>query len=585
MVKQKSTGNNHVLAVFNVLAHYMEHRQWPSDNPEGAIETARYIWDNYPGITDITNKFQYGSNPDKHNDLTITTPDGKKNINLYSISGSGNIQPKNLGAKSFLETYFLSPELQEDFNTFLEERHNEFLDEMLDFQEDSLKSMTIKEKKMLLRERHPKFTKHNEKPRRPFLYSLREKFYSLLLKSYNSHESGFKNAFNVLLMLDEITIITRIKSKGIEIEPFKPELQSYSDYKVFKIGSCDVGIQSGQVALTLRFKFESDPSSAIKLATGYRLYQDESDFKDITLSNNRHTLLLADKISKNIVVAPVKNTSNAVGKCNEAFTYYWMLHKYPAAIQADENEFITYLKDYLPSLPTSLAEKIKNSSEQTATQIVMHLNQTYPNAKIEGIQIVADIYIEDRLNTGDIKINIRETSGTIIELFISLKAISNPSQKITTKNPGIGTIFGPNFFGLNSDLNTKLAMQVTRAKQNFESRVLQEHSAILSDLSNSVGIILKEASQDHLRQGIENLLGKALTIITVYEQNKAYLLKHNEIETDITVYPNSPSNIQNTFKWNNGNEELSLRIKFSKGQHHGWSSIKFASEYTFSARG
>ncbi|MDU0205812.1 hypothetical protein ACYEXS_23580 [Paenibacillus sp. MAH-36] len=580
MNKSRSIGDDHVKSVFHALEQYYHLRRWPVDNPPGVIETAQFIWDKYPNIIKIKCKFQY-RNPDQQNDLVITTHEDTVRINLYYTSKSGNIQPKNPGAKSFLNTYFKAPELQYSFNMHLEQCYSEFLSSMLELKGVDSEELSDVKKKRALKELHPEFTKENNQPRDSFLYALKEKCYSLLLESYNHYTKGFQHAFEMLLMLDETTIITRVKKNGVDVELFRPNLSDYNNIKIYKKGRHAVGIQSGEVGLTLRFKFESKPYSSIKIATSYELFKSLDDFESLILKKNEATLLMANQISESILVKPMNNTSNAVGKCNEAFTYYWMLKKFPSAIQADDSDFLNYLKEYLPALPKNTAQQIKNSSEQTALKIIEYLYKEHPQARLDGIQLVADIYVNDRLNTGDIKISIREQHGYLTEVFISLKALRSTNKKITTKNPGIGTILGPTFFNFSEALNNELAKQVAQAKHDFEAGIQCDHPSILVQLSKTVGTMLSTATQVQLRKGIENLLGKALTIITIYEQNKAYLLKHNKIETDITVYPNSPSDIQQTFIWNNNSEEISLRVKFSKGQHHGWSSIKFASEYIF----
>ena len=55
--------------------------------------------------------------------------------------------------------------------------------------------------------------------------------------------------------------------------------------------------------------------------------------------------------------------------------------------------------------------------------------------------------------------------------------------------------------------------------------------------------------------------------------------EHSKIDSVITVHVKKPSPIQNTLAWNYDLETINLRVKFSRGQEHGWSSIKLASEY------
>lgn len=111
------------------------------------------------------------------------------------------------------------------------------------------------------------------------------------------------------------------------------------------------------------------------------------------------------------------------------------------------------------------------------------------------------------------------------------------------KNPGIGQILGPRYFGIGS-----LVLDVEDAKEQ-------------------------------LRLGTAALLGKSTTVLTMYALNESFILEHTVIKDKIDVLPKEPSPIQTALRWNDDNEELALRVKFSASQQHGWSSLKLSCEY------
>jgi hypothetical protein len=575
MNHSRFAGDEHVSNVYYTLNYKLQSGKWPAINSIGVLETSKYLWSKFPNPTSITNKFHYDQ-PDKHFDLSMIWNNESKPINLFYIQGNNAVQPKNLGARSFLEKYFLAQDLQNEFNYCLEKHYSDYLFNMLAAKgifPDTSERKNLKKQVSYL---YTHFDEAGNDCRDTFLFALREDCYTLLLQSYNDNQAGFENAFKTLLMVKETNIITRIHRNHVSVEEFHAQITKYSEIMIYKKGRNSIGIQFGNLSLLLRFKFENKPGSSIKLATSYELFEDHRNFATKIRKQNIETIQAMDLISMNIKEIKKENTSNAVGKCHEAFCYYWMLQRFPDAIQTDNEECMKYLQIYLPSLSKEVAQQIKDSSSATADTIASYLWDTYHTQRIESIQIVADIYISDRLNTGDLKVSIRIEEDKIKEVYLSLKALRSASQKITTKNPGVGTILGSTYFGLVDDFS----QTILAAKNEFD--IHRNHQTSLIRLSSEVGSILVDAPQESLRNGIENLLGKALTVITIYEKGTAYYLKHQHIDSDVWVKPSTPSPIQTTLEWNHGNESLSLRMKFSKGQQHGWSTVKLASEYSFS---
>ncbi|WP_421617883.1 hypothetical protein ACAF76_010465 [Brevibacillus sp. TJ4] len=573
MITSRQRGDQHVREVHAVLLHKLTTDTWPEQASSVSLQTARYVWEKFPHPDNILCKFDY-PNPDDHNDLIIIKGPTSYPVNLFIVKGSGIIQPKNPGAKSFLSRYFLTEELQERFNQFMELEYLYFLQELLELKDITYIHLPPKrELKSKVKELFPHFDKDTNLLRDRFLLKIRDYCFTLLQHNYNTNQAGFINAFNELLMTRETNIITRSRKKGVTVEEFAPEMGHYQDIIVYKKGKNIIGIHYGSIALTLRFKFESSPASSIKLATSFESYR--TDFRSEIIQKNNRTLQQINQILYEMNYNPNGNVSNAVGKCHEAFTYYWILKQNPDVIQADDEECTSYLLRYLPRIDRQTAAAIQESSEKTAAVILEFIQKKKNNAILEGIQLVADIYTSDRLNTGDLKISIRYINGNVEEIYISLKAISKIGQKITTKNPGIGTILSRMFFDVREDLNEK----VSEVKKMYENGL--DRYECLVTLSQEIGFALEQAPQENLKRGINNLLGKALMIITAYEQKKAFHVEYSQIKGNVIVKRNTPSNIQNTLLWNNGDQQLSLRVKFSKGESHGWSSIKLTSEYLY----
>ncbi|MFC0523647.1 hypothetical protein ACFFGV_08620 [Pontibacillus salicampi] len=572
----RELGDEHVKDVHRALLISLQNHSL-QEFPMTVSKTVEYIRELYPEIKYAYSKFEF-SIPDQESDVTLILHNGETiNVNLFKIKKGAQIQQKNLGAKSFFEKYFLSKDLQDIFNSKLEKYYNEFLNELVTYKigEDHYIQST-KELKRLVATHFPTFSSGiSNEARETFLYSLRETCFELLKESYNLRSHKLQHAYNRLLMSDEITIITKYyepvvkRRKDISVEKLDLREPDFNDIHLYKKGKNIVGVRFGQVGVTLRFKFESNPVSSIKLAVSYEIFN--------PTSSSVHQNYLTKKGLRNIITKHrhdvKKNDSNAVGKCHEAISYYYFLEEFQSIRQAEFNECIKLLERYYQSIKQETLEELFASTGTIIPIISDYLNAKYGSYLIEEIELVPDSYLLNKLDTGDIKLLLRVNGGNYISEKISLKAIAKKGSKITTKNPGIGTILGEDYFNIGSMQSVN-----DEVKEKFETYQLNR-SESLEEISKELGVSLISADQMQLKQGVENLLGEALMVVTYYKDNISVCKQHSEINSEIVVSVQDPTNIQNTLYWNNWSEQLSMRAKFSKGAKHGWSSIKFTAEY------
>lgn len=269
------------------------------------------------------------------------------------------------------------------------------------------------------------------------------------------------------------------------------------------------------------------------------------------------------------------NSSNAIGKCHEALTYYYFLKEFPNVTQVETDECVELLSKYYSRVKPDVLKKLYCSTSTIISVISERLHQKYYTFKIESIELIPENYVYDRLDTGDLQLILLIDKEYVIE-NISLKALAKKSNKITTKNPGIGTILGPIYFNVGS-----MEQAVNEVKTKFLTGEIN-HKESLEILAAELGEYLKIATQEQLKRGIENLLGKAMMAVTYYDENVSYCKEYSRIEDEVKVYTKAPTAIQNTLSWHKNLESINLRVKFSKGQKHGWSSIKLTSEYQLS---
>lgn len=279
-----------------------------------------------------------------------------------------------------------------------------------------------------------------------------------------------------------------------------------------------------------------------------------------------------EKLLNNHEYIKTSNISNAIGKCHEACSYYYFLKAFPDIIQVDSTQCTDLMDTYYSAIEPKTLKKLFDSTSTIVQAITEKLRQKHTDYTIESIELIPDAYIGDRLDTGDLQLILKVNNEIIVE-NISLKALSKKNSKITTKNPGIGTILGPTYFNVGS-----MESIVNEVKSTFNTGSLN-HRDSLEKLSYELGKQLEKANQEQLRTGTGNLLGKAMMAITIYNEGVSLCKEHSEINSAIKVKINTPTTIQNTILWSNDQETISLRMKFSKGQHYGWSSVKLTSEY------
>ncbi|MCY8124382.1 hypothetical protein MOC32_05260 [Bacillus spizizenii] len=570
----KAIGDNHVKSVYQALLQSLNSKSISSFS-KITIETISFIRNLYPEIDSVTSKFD-NLCPDKSKDLTLYLKSGKTiSLNLFLIKKGRRIQPKNPGAKSFLEKYFLSTGMQKIFNKEFERYYLYYLKEVVEHKEGTHYITDKRELKRLVSNHFPKFTEEINLYRDKFLFNLRETCFTLLQEFYNEKNIGFTHAFNVFFMVNDTNIITSYgkDENDVKVEKFAPAPPSLRDIELYKTGKSTVGIKFGEVGLTLRFKFESAPGKSIKLATSYHEFPKEQERVNVNLKTMRKMVKL---LSKHEYVK-TSNNSNAIGKCHEAWTYYYFLKAFPDVIQVDPKQCIELIDTYFSSVNPITLKKLYSSTSTIVDAITNKLRQKYNDYIIESIELIPDAYIKDRLDTGDLQLVLKVNNNIIVE-NISLKALAKRNSKITTKNPGMGSILGPTYFNMGS-----MESVINEVKTKFTVGELN-HRKSLEILSYELGIKLNSATQEQLRRGIHNLLGKAMIAITIYGKGISFCKEPSEIDGEVKVHVNVPSAIQNTLTWNNELESISLRAKFSGGQKRGWSSIKLTSECQLESR-
>jgi hypothetical protein len=570
-LNSRTIGDEHVLQVSKALKESLEGNTI-TNYPEPTIKTANYIRNIYPNIKKLKNKFSEEV-PDKHPDLTLTLKDNRVvKLNLFFISGQAAIQPKNLGAKSFLKKYFLDLDSQNTFNEFVERQYQVYLNSIIGIVQNKDVYYDARTLKAKVNKFFPKFVSEIEPFRQNLLFNLREFCFELMRDKFNEGNEGLINAFKVLFLDGFTNIITRHKNKNkcLYVEEFKPSIDiNNSDISIYKKGNNSIGIQAGNEALLLRFKFESGPTSSLKLATSFE--------KAITKTNiiklNLDSLKKYEKIIEEHEYKKMTNISNAIGKCNEAMVYYQFVKQNTSIHQVDPDEYHSMLGRYSVFVTKEILLNILTASVITIEKIEEYMKSKYSNYLIESIQLVSDSYLTNRLDTSDIKL-ILKVNNKIIEESFSLKAIKNRTAKITLKNPGIGQILGPQYF----DLRDPLSPLVKEIKEKF---LLKEytHQESLIQISKTLGDKLIQAQQNNLKKGLHALIGSITMVVTFYKQNECVVLEHEKISGPVEIFSLYPSPIQTTLFWNEKKEELALRVKFSAGQSKGWSSLKLACEY------
>lgn len=564
---QKKIGNDFVMDVAFQLNYYLLHKSYYKQTSKVASETAKYIVNEFPNYSKILSKFDHPY-PDNKPDLEITINGQVVNVNLFHIKGRGKVQQKNLGALSFLEKYFESKSLQEKFNEFYETIYNSYLESIHKL---IFKGYSYTKKINLKAELRPYLEELKSEEvlfhRRKFLFLLRECAFDLFKNEYNLESPSIHNAFRTLMLLDDINIVGRTLSNDkIEIETVNPILDFRNNIELFKKGNDSVEIAVGNVSLILRFKFESNPLSSIKLATSY------AEDRQVSQDKNINYLKSFEKVLSRHSHIKDKNISNAIGKCNEAIIYHKFIQMDSSIVQVDDETSLKMIENYMNRVSEKNINDLQKSAKVTQEKIIEFLDGKYPNNTITSIQLVPESYLEDRLNNSDMKL-ILYYNSKYIEEDISLKAIKNKNSKITVKNPGAGTILESQYFDAGS-----LRPLIAETKSLYEQKKLN-HMDSLEKVSEQMGEYLSNVPNHHLEKGLKAILGSNILAVTFYGMNSAIVLEHEEIKTKIIILKQTPTKIQTTLVWNNSLEELTMRMKFSGSQSKGWTSLKLACEY------
>ena len=556
MAKSSERGKAHVLKVYESL---LNHKDYP---------TANYIKQLYPNIKSIMNKYQT-NHPDQHPDLLLTLQNEDViKINLFTIKGATSIQPKNIGAKSFLSKYFNSEALQKMFNVDLEHELKAFYREIVSQKGQINEYDTITILRSKVKHYFPKFTDEINPLRRVFLAQLRDIAFYLLKEAYNAKKGLLEETFQILMMIDSINIVSRYNEERIyKVEQWQTQIDFSKPLYIYKKGNDTVGLRIGEHALTLRFKFESSPSTSIKIATSFEYFPENAKVQN----ENLQSIEAFEKKIEQHVKTSTSNSSNAIGKCNEAIVYYRLLKTNPLLQQVEESAYQEILTSYSSIVDHDILLQIVESSIVTKEKIEEYLVNKYGEYRLQSIQLVPESYIKDRLDTTDLKI-ILLANGKYIEEGLSLKAIANKSAKITVKNPGAGQILGPLYFDVGSlvPLLDKLKKQFDLGEKN--------HRQCLEEISVEFGQAVGNAELNKLQKGLVAILGNATKVITMYKQNDCHILEHSKAIGHVMINQQTPSTIQTTFICNEGELNLSLRVKFSAGKSKGGSSVKFVGE-------
>lgn len=569
-MKQKNIGNDHVKEVKNALLQLMEGNDIEVNS--AAVSTAFYLFKKHPNIQFIQSKFDF-ANSDQHPDINLRVENIEIPYHLFKIK-SGVIQPRNLGGKSFLSNYFNETKLQEKFNSRSEQLLKYFYNSILVNADEYL---SLKEMRKEIKLAGITFANNiqAQKARKNILFSLRENaleiFHALL---NNGRKDKIISGLNDLLFSGEKMLITsEKKSRFLVLE--KSHQFSYTDsINIYRKGNDSIGFTDGKISLIIRFKFESQPNSPIKLTTSL------SDYEPVNRINTSLTTKFETTWEDLISNAPIKTTSdpNSIGKVNEALIYHYFL-KNQSTIISDETKndarHIENLKNYGSKLSKQTLKKLNSTCKQ-AIEITLlpQIKTQYPNYSVSAISLTDEAYRLDIKDNSDIKILLNLNNSFFVkELGYSLKANAKSSSIPVLKNPGFGTILGPNYFRVGDTVNFSKEL-----KKNFLEGKFN-HTQVLEYANEYLANSLKSASIEQLKKGVSTIIGEVPTLHTFYEENSTKLSEVIRYEDDLNFKANCPTSINNSIFWNSDQEQLIMRVKFSGGHSKGWSSLKLACTY------
>lgn len=569
--KQKSSGNTHTRNTSLYLKELIQEHPLAQHHNDPDLMVAKFLYMNFPNLKDVKSKFDF-SRPDHHPDLYLYLENKTVPVHLFSIKKNGKIQLKNPGAKSFLHKYFALPEAQEQLNSLISQEQR-FLYEHILLQ-NRFPHLYLSDAELKKVVRGLTLEENDIKQYRlMFLERIRDHCYSILLEAMNHNQTSIFEGFKQLSMIEEYKVVlTQDKMDVADIVLQQTSLDTFKTINILKKNNSSIHLTIDDFDLELRFKFESSLFSSIKLAT--KLVENEHSPKDLQKQRMRSNSFWLDSFENLIAThasRPKKNSSNAIGRCNETLLIYQFVKHRPSIdiVDADlvKETFDKYFHDVSPN---TLSELFICSSTTYFTILEFldqHFNTHYD---IQQIQLVAGNYIFNNLETADIVITVLH-SDNYVEIPFSLKALKKKNTMMTLKNPGIGSILSYSYFDIYDDMQLFIA----RIKEDYSAGRMTRKE-VLTIVSSQVTAHLMNANQHSLELGLKNMIGTNTSVISFYQQNTCSIHSHIQVNGQIRVEQKTPTTTR--LSWDDNQEEIRLRVKFSEGATHGWSSLKLACE-------
>ena len=557
-------GKQHVLNVDRALKAYL-HGNIAHTFPETIEKTKEFILSLYPNVTEVRNKYETNQS-NEGSDLLLICEGGKKVlIELFTIIGNGVIQPKNLGAKSFLSKYFQALALQEQFNKEFQKHYLQFLRNIVQLREPVFLYDQEKNLKKAVKKHFPKFVNEINPLRRAFLFGIREAAFQGLIEQYNS--IGLEQAFSTLMQIDRVNVVTRTTKQGdfLSVDQLQTKIDMSQNIQLYKKGNDTIGIRIGEEALTLRFKFESSPTSSVKIATSFERFP-QTNLQAVNKQSVREFEMKLSGHSSKVD----KEDSNSVGKMNEAMVYYRLILNNPIIYQVEESTYHEFYEQYASNIKTETIQAINRSSVSAVERLTSYLKEKHGDYVLESIQLVPDSYLIDPLDTSDLRV-VLKAKEQYIEEFFSLKALKRRGNNSTMKNPGIGSILGEEYF----DIGT-LQPLVNELKSRFKVGEIS-YQEVTEIAANGLHRELSNASQSKLFRGLVAIFGKIAKLTIFYLENQSEIKEPPVFHGPFIVESKRTWNIV-TIRWDNAESYINLRVKQSGRQDGTWKSLKLSCE-------
>lgn len=568
---QKTSGDTHTKQVSLYLKHLIQNSSSNPSTNDPSWMTAHFLFTQFPGLTDVQSKFEF-SNFDHRADLYLYQNDRIIPIHLFSLKKTGSIQPKNPGAKSFLDKYFNLPEAQIQLNSIIDQERERLYRYILD--QKNLPHLYLSERDLKKQVSLLQLTQLESKQyRKMILESIRDQCYSILLKLLNTNHTLIFNGFKELSLIEEYKVLSiQDINKSIHVEMQQQTLKSFHNIYLLKKNTSSIYIYIDDFELELRFKFESSLSSSIKLATklSSSIHLTEQLPQQFESINNQFLNIFED-ILNNHTYVPASNNSNAIGRCNEALLIYRFIKKNPSINIVDAEIIHSTFEKHYGNLNSEMLEQLITCSETTYHSLSVFLKERFGEFyTIQQVQLVADSYVSNKLETADVIFTINH-KNTYIEIPLSLKALKKRNSMMTLKNPGVGSILSYHYFDIYDDMQ----LYIARIKEKYQSDLLTRKE-VLSIVSHKITEHLKKASQTSLESGLRNMIGTNTSVISFYQQNMCSIHSYLQVKGPVEVQQTSSTTTR--LSWMSGQEEIRLRVKFSSGASHGWSSLKLSCE-------